>query len=67
MSNAQDDLDLDSLRYSYMYVGQYPAIGSWHFLVKKYVLRGTDDEKAQRDVFPAKTMWAQSDQPKRFR
>lgn len=52
--NMEEDMDFDSLRYRYMMVGQYPALGEWHFLVKRYVLQGIGEDSGFRDIFPPK-------------
>ena len=56
----QDDFEASSLRYSYMRIARYPAFGSWHFLLKQYVLRGIGEEEGLTDVYEpkmVKTKW----------
>ena len=36
--DVDENIEVDTLRYKYMLVGQYPALGEWHFLVKRYKL-----------------------------
>jgi len=53
--DVDEDIDVDSLQYTYMLVGQYPAIGEWHFLLKRYRLQGIGEKSGLRDIMPANT------------
>ena len=49
-----DGFDISSLKYSYHQIARFPATGAWHYLLKKYILRGRTCDHGLQDVFPHK-------------
>ncbi len=64
LPDVDENIDVDTLNYKYLLVGQYPAIGEWHFLVKRYVLQGVGELSGFRDVFPPKEQITEWEHPK---
>ena len=62
--DVDEDIDVASLRYTYMMVGQYPAFGEWHLLMKRYRLQGVGGESGLRDIMPAQTKITEWDEAK---
>ena len=65
--DVDEDIDVDTLRYTYMMVGQHPPCGEWHFLLKRYGLQGVGEESGLRDIMPAKTKVTEWEEAKHIR